>query len=249
MKFLHYTIALLCWLNAANVHADEVSVAVAANFLAPMKAIATEFEKDTRHHLLLSAASSGKFFVQIQNGAPFQVLLSADSEIPARLEQEGLAVAGSRFTYATGALVLWSVNPALVDIKGTVLSKNSFAKLAIADPKLAPYGKAAMETLTAMGRLDAVRGKFVSGENIGQTYQFVASGNADLGFVALSQVMKDGRIGSGSAWLVPESLYTPLRQDAVILTPGKHSEAARLFMNYLKGSKAREIMKSYGYRF
>ena len=249
MKFLHYTIALLYWLNAANVHADEVSVAVAANFLAPMKAIATEFEKDTRHHLLLSAASSGKLFVQIQNGAPFQVLLSADSEIPARLEQEGLAVAGSRFTYATGALVLWSVNPALVDSKGTVLSKNSFAKLAIADPKLAPYGKAAMETLTAMGRLDAVRGKFVSGENIGQTYQFVASGNADLGFVALSQVMKDGRIGSGSAWLVPESLHTPLRQDAVILTPGKHSEAARLFMNYLKGSKAREIMKSYGYRF
>jgi len=249
MKFLRCIIALLCWLNTVNVHADEVSVAVAANFLAPMKAIATEFEKDTRHHLLLSAGSSGKLYVQIQNGAPFQVFLSADSKIPARLEQEGLAVTGSRFTYATGALVLWSADPALVDAKGTVLSKNSFAKLAIADPKLAPYGKAAMEILTAMERLDAVRGKFVTGENIGQTYQFVASGNAELGFVALSQVMKDGRISSGSAWLIPESLYSPLRQDAVILTTGKHSNAAKSFMNYLKGSKAREIMKSCGYRF
>lgn len=249
MKILRYTIALFCGLNAASAHADEVSVAVAANFSAPMKTIAAEFEKDTGHHLLLSAGSSGKLYVQIKNGAPFQVFLSADPEIPARLEQEGLAVEGSRFTYATGALVLWSADPALVDAKAAVLSKNSFAKLAIADPKLAPYGKAAIETLTAMGRLDAVRRKFVTGENIGQTYQFVASGNAELGFVALSQVMKDGRIDSGSAWLAPESLYSPIRQDAVILTMGKHSEAAKLLMNYLKDSKARKIMKSYGYKF
>lgn len=236
-------------LNAVTAAADNISVAVAANFSAPMNAIAKEFSKDTGHQLLVSTGSSGKLYVQIKNGAPFEVLLSADSEIPARLEHEGLAVAGSRFTYATGALVLWSADPTLVDAQGQILRKNNFAKLAIADPKLAPYGKAALDALTALGQLDAVRSKFVTGENIAQTYQFVASGNAELGFVAMSQVMKDGQLNSGSAWVVPQKLHAPIRQDAVILNMGKNSTAVNLLMSYLKTDKAREIMKSFGYRF
>lgn len=236
-------------LNAVTAAADNISVAVAANFSAPMNAIAKEFSKDTGHQLLVSTGSSGKLYVQIKNGAPFEVLLSADSEIPARLEHEGLAVAGSRFTYATGALVLWSADPTLADAQGQILQKNNFAKLAIADPKLAPYGKAALDALTAFGQLDAVRSKFVTGENIAQTYQFVASGNAELGFVAMSQVMKDGQLNSGSAWVVPQKLHAPIRQDAVILNMGKNSTAVNLLMSYLKTDKAREIMKSFGYRF
>ena len=238
----------LLFLNPLHACAESVSVAVAANFSAPMNAIAQEFTRDTGHQLLISAGSSGKLYVQIQNGAPFEVFLSADTEIPARLEQEGLAVAGSRFTYATGALVLWSADPALIDPKGKILWSNGFAKLAVADPKLAPYGKAALDTLTAMGRLEAVKDKFVTGENIGQTYQFVATRNAELGFVALSQIMKDGQLISGSAWIVPQKLYPPIRQDAVILTTGRNNPAASALLAYLKSGKARTIMESYGYR-
>lgn len=227
--------------------ADEVQVAVAANFTAPMKTIAADFEKDTGHKAQLAFGSTGKFYAQIRNGAPFQVLLAADDETPARLGKEGAALAGSRFTYAIGTLVLWSARPGFVDDKGAVLAKGEFAHLALATPKLAPYGAAATETLNKLGLADKLQARIVQGENIGQTYQFVASGNAELGFVALSQVMKDGRITSGSAWVVPSNMHRPIRQDAAILASGKGNAAAEALMKYLKSPKALAVIKSYGY--
>ena len=234
-------------LFSMSAHAAEVSVAVAANFTAPMNAIVAEFAKDTGHQAKPAFGATGKFYAQIKNGAPFQMLLSADDETPARLVQEGLAEPGSRFTYAIGTLVLWSAQPGYVDAKGDVLKKNQFNKLALANPKLAPYGKAAVEVLTGMGLLDSITPKFVQGENIAQTWQFVSTGNAELGFVALSQVMKEGKIASGSAWIVPSKLHAPIRQDAVILSAGKGNAAAEALMKYLKGDKAKAIIKSYGY--
>ena len=227
--------------------ADEVQVAVAANFTAPMKAITADFEKDTGHKAQLAFGSTGKFYAQIKNGAPFQILLAADDETPARLEKEGAALAGSRFTYAIGTLVLWSARPGFVDDRGAVLAKGEFAHLALATPKLAPYGAAAMETLAKLGLADKLQAKIVQGENIGQTYQFAATGNAELGFVALSQVMKDGRIIGGSAWIVPAAMHQPIRQDAVILAGGKGNAAAEALMKYLRGAKATALIKSYGY--
>lgn len=229
--------------------ADQVSVAVAANFTAPMQKIAAEFEKDTGHKAQLSFGATGKFYAQIKNGAPFQALLAADDETPAKLEQEGLAVPGSRFTYAIGTLVLWSMQPGAVDARGEVLKKGGFNKLAIANPRLAPYGRAAVEVLTGLGLLDALTPKFVHGENIAQTWQFVGTGNAELGFVALSQVMQDGKIAKGSAWVVPARLHAPIRQDAVILATGKGNAAAEALMKYLKGAKVRAIIQDYGYEF
>ena len=234
---------------SAAAHAETVQIAVAANFTAPAKALAEVLAKTTGHEAKLSFGATGAFYTQIKNGAPFQVFLSADDETPAKLEQEGATAAGSRFTYAIGSLALWSADPQRVDAKGEVLRQGGYNKLAIANPKLAPYGKAAIETLTHLGLLDTVSSKFVQGENIGQTHQFVVSGNAELGFVALSQVIKDGQLTSGSAWIVPESMHSPIRQDAVILTSGKDNPAAAAFMQYLKGDKARAIIKAYGYRF
>jgi molybdate transport system substrate-binding protein len=232
---------------ASGQHPDEVQVAVAANFTAPAKLIAADFARDTGHKALLAFGATGKFYAQIKNGAPFQMRLSADDETPAKLVQEGLAESGSRFTYAIGTLVLWSAQPGVVDARGDVLKKSQFNKLALANPKLAPYGKAAVEMLTGMGLLDALTPKFIQGENIAQTWQFVSTGNAELGFVALSQVMKDGKIASGSAWNVPAKLHTPIRQDAVILSAGKSNAAAEALIKYLKGDKAKAIIKSYGY--
>jgi molybdate transport system substrate-binding protein len=240
-------VPMLALLLPLLAHADEVSVAVAANFTAPMKAIAADFEKDTGHKAQLAFGGTGKFYAQIRNGAPFQVLLAADDETPAKLEGEGLTASGTRFTYAIGKLVLWSAKPGYVDDKGEVLKKGEFNKLALANPKLAPYGLAAVETLTRLGLLGALQGKFVQGENIAQTYQFVSTGNAELGFVALSQVMKDDKVTAGSAWIVPASLHQPIRQDATILSLGKGNAAAEALMKYLKGDKAKAIIKSYGY--
>jgi molybdate transport system substrate-binding protein len=236
---------LLCCTGLAR--AASVNVAVAANFTAPMQKIAAEFEKDTGHKALLSFGATGKFYAQIRNGAPFQALLAADDETPAKLEQEGLAAPGTRFTYAVGTLVLWSAQPGVVDAKGEILKKGGFNKLAIANPRLAPYGRAAVEVLTGLGLLDALTPKFVQGENIAQTWQFVGTGNAELGFVALSQVMQDGSIAKGSAWVVPARLHAPIRQDAVILAAGKGNAAAEALMKYLKGAKARAIIQDYGY--
>lgn len=238
---------LLLLLLPLLARADEVQVAVAANFTAPMQRLAAEFEKDTGHQARLAFGASGKFYAQIRHGAPFQVLLSADDETPARLEREGLAQPGSRFTYAIGKLALWSAKPGYVDDKGEVLKRGEFNKLALANPKLAPYGAAAMEVLGKLGVLGAAQPKFVLGENIAQTWQFVGTGNAELGFVALSQILKDGRLASGSAWIVPASLYTPIRQDAVILANGRGNAAAEALLKYLKGDKARALIKAYGY--
>jgi molybdate transport system substrate-binding protein len=213
-----------------------------------MKAIVAEFEKLTGHKAQLSFGATGKFYAQIKNGAPFQVFLSADDETPAKLEQEGLAEAGSRFTYAVGTLALWSARPDFVDAKGEVLSRGAFAHLALANPKLAPYGAAAMETLEKLGLAASLRAKFVQGENIAQTHQFVVSGNAELGFVALSQVMKDGRIGAGSAWIVPAGMHRPIRQDAVILNPGRDKAAANALLRYLRGRRAQAIIRAHGYQ-
>ena len=250
----------LCWLVVslsaaflcANAKAEEVTVAVAANFTAPMQKIAQAFEQDTGHKAKLVFGSTGKFYAQIKNGAPFAVLLSADVETPARLEQEGAAVAGTRFTYAVGRLALWSKNPALVDNKGQVLlskntDKNSFKKLAIADPNLAPYGAAAIEVIERMGVIAKVRPKLVQGDSIGQAFQFVMTENAELGFVAYSQISTDGRITQGSAWVVPQNLYTPLRQDAALLSLGKDNAAALALIKYMRTDRAKTIIRTYGY--
>ena len=228
--------------------AAEVQAAVAANFAAPMKAIVAEFEQATGHKVHLSFGASGRFYAQIRNGAPFHVLLSADEDIPARLEREGLSVPASRFTYAVGTLVLWSARTDFVDARGAVLSRGAFAHLVVANPKLAPYGAAAMETLDKLGLAAALRSKLVFGENIAQAHQFVASGNAELGFVALSQVMKDGRIAGGSAWVVPASMHSPIRQDAVILARGRGNAAAAALLRFLHQAGAVAIIRSYGYR-
>lgn len=241
-------VAVISTLLAVPAMAAEVNVAVAANFTAPMKQIVAEFEKETGHKVVLSFGASGKFYAQIKNGAPFQLLLSADDEKPIQLVKEGLAVADSRFTYAIGTLVLWSAKPGFVDAKGEVLGKGHFNKIAIANPKLAPYGTAAIEVLTKQGLLATVTPKFVQGENISQTFQFVSTGNAELGFVALSQVMKNGKVASGSAWIVPGNLHSPIRQDAVLLSSGRDSAAAKALLTYLKSEKAKKIIRSYGYQ-
>jgi molybdate transport system substrate-binding protein len=230
---------------ALAARAGEVSVAVAANFTAPMQKITPLFQSDTGHKAVLVFGSTGKFYAQIRNGAPFDVLLAADDETPARLEKEGQG--SSRATYAIGQLVLWSKQPGLVDAQGAVLKSGQFDKLALADPKLAPYGAAAIETLTQLGLLEALRPKFVQGESIGQTYQFVASGNAALGFVALSQVQVDGKLREGSAWRVPAALHAPIRQDLILLNKGQTNPAAVALLQYLRGDKARAIIRAYGY--
>jgi molybdate transport system substrate-binding protein len=240
--------ALLLALSVANLaHADEVQIAVAANFTAPMKEIAAQFEQESGHKVLASFGSTGKFYSQIQNGAPFEILLAADDETPAKLEKEGAAVTGTRFTYAIGKLVLWSAQPGLVDDKGDVLKKGSFPHLSIANPKLAPYGAAAVEVLQKLNLYSSLEAKFVQGENIAQTHQFVVSGAAPLGFVAMSQVYEGGKLKSGSAWVVPAGMYVPLRQDALVLARGKGKGAVEAFLKYLKGDKAKAVIRSYGY--
>ncbi len=238
--------ALLCLTGAA--HADEIKVAVAANFAAPMQRIAARFEQDSGHKLLVSVGSTGKFYAQIVNGAPFDILLAADHETPSRLAREGLGRQESQFTYAIGKLVLWSPKSAMVDPQAQVLRQGRFDKLALADPRLAPYGAAAIQTLTRLGLLESLRPSLVTAENIGQAYQFVASGNASLGFVAFSQIIKDGK-PAGSWWEVPADLYDPIRQDAIILKPGLAKPAVAQFAQYLRSEAARSTIRAFGYSF
>jgi molybdate transport system substrate-binding protein len=235
--------ALFAFAAASPASADEAQVAVAANFTAPAKQIAAAFAAATGHKAILSFGSSGQFYTQIAHGAPFEVFLSADAERPAKAEQEGLAVRGSRFTYAVGALVLYSKTPGLAG--PGALKAGRFQKLAIADPKAAPYGEAAVETLKSLGLYDQVRPKLVTGSSITQAYQFVATGAAELGFVALSQVVAEK---GGSRWLVPEKNHAPIAQQAVLLNTGRDSAAARAFLAFLKGPEAAVIIKRYGYR-
>lgn len=245
MKRLAGLLATL--LTTAGAHAGEVQVAVAANFTAPMQKIAGAFAQDTGHKAVLAFGATGKFYAQITNGAPFEVLLAADDDTPAKLEAEKQAVPGTRFTYATGKLVLWSAREGYVDSQGKVLQDGHFAHLSIANPKAAPYGAAAVETLTRLNLYQRLQPRIVQGENISQAHQFVSTGNAELGFVALSQVSRDGRFTSGSGWIVPESMHSPIRQDAVILLKGAANPAARALVDYLKSDKAKAIIRAYGY--
>jgi molybdate transport system substrate-binding protein len=243
--FTALAVAVATLLMAGPALAAEVKVAVAANFIEPAREIAARFKARTGHDATLSFGSSGQFYTQIANGAPFGVFLSADRERPEKAEAEGLAVAGSRFTYATGRLVLYSKTPRLVDGRGAVLKSGRFQKLAIADPKVAPYGEAAIETLRRLGALSAVQPKLVQGTSIAQAYQFVDTGAAELGFVALSQVVG---VRGGSRWIVPEADHTPIEQQAVLLKIGADDAAANAFMAFLKSGEAKAIIRKYGYQ-
>ncbi len=242
---MRLTALVLAAFACSVVHAGQAHVAVASNFTAPMKQLATQFEQTSGHTLVLSSGATGKFYAQIKHGAPFDVLLAADDDTPARLLREGDAVQSQ--AYAIGRLALWSDRPGFIAGNDTVLRQNRFQRLAIANPKLAPYGAAAIEVLANLKLTDSVQSKFVIGENIAQTYQFVASGNAELGFVALSQVMLDGKLSSGSVWQVPASLHSPIRQDAALLKRGEHNAAARALLDFLNTPAALAIIRSYGY--
>lgn len=232
---------------AGTLHAAEARVAVAANFAEPIKAVAAVLEKTTGHTLQITVGATGRLYAQIRNGAPFDVLLSADTRTPAQLETDGLAQPGSRFTYAIGKLVLWSADPARVDAQGAVLKSDGFHKLAIANPKTAPYGAASVEAMDKLGLTAALTPKLVQGESIGQTYSFVHTGNAELGFVAMSQVLEGGRLKGGSMWVVPQNLYAPIQQDAVLLRRGANNEAAAALMQMLKSPHIKPLIRSYGY--
>ena len=233
---------------APAAHADEVQVAVAANFSAPAQKIAAAFEHDTGNTVKLSFGATGKFYAQIEAGAPFDVLVAADQATPEKLVAEGKGLADTHKTYAIGKLVLWSADPALVDANGAVLKSDKWKHLSVADAKLAPYGQAAKQALAALKLTDAVQPRIVTAENIGQAHQFVATGNAELGFVALGQVQPpDGSKAPGSMWIVPDNLYTPLKQDVVVIAATKARAAATAFAAYLGGDKAHEIAKAYGY--
>lgn len=227
--------------------ADEVKVAVAANFTDVTQKLAPLFEQQTGHTLRASFGSSGKLYAQIEHGAPFAVFLSADAERPARAEAAGLAVTGSRFTYAYGKVVLWSATPGRVDDQGAVLKEGKFARLAIANPKTAPYGAAAEQVMAKLGVLMALKPKLVQGDSIAQTMQFALSGNAELGFVALSQVQGLAPEQAGSRWVVPQDLYEPIAQQAVLLQKGADSVAARAFLQFLRSAAAKTVIQRYGY--
>ena len=244
---LHRLLALTAALAFTTLaRADVVQVAVAANFTAPARALAEVFARTTGHEARLSFGATGAFYTQIKNGAPFDVLLAADNERPARLEKEGDTVPGSRFTYATGQLVLWSAKPGLVDDEGAVLKHGQFGKIAIANPKNAPYGAAAVEAMEKLGLAATLQPKLVTGESIGQTFNFIATGNAELGFVALAQVLEGGKLKSGSMWVVPAQYHAPIIQDAVILNRAASNPAAKAWMELLKTPQSKELIRSYG---
>ena len=249
MNSLHITIATLSLIVSTLTSATEVKVAVAANFAQTIKEISTVFEKDTGHKLAITQGSTGKLYAQISQGAPFEVFLSADDETPEKLVTEGKAITGTRFTYAIGRLALWSPKPDLVDEGGQVLKTDKFRFLAIANARVAPYGRAAVQVMQKLGVLASIEPRVVQGESITQTFQFVSTGNAQLGFVALSQITENGKIKSGSAWIVPENMHEQLRQDAVLLNPGKDSAAASALLNFLKSDKAKKIIAAHGYQF
>lgn len=232
---------------AVCARADTVQVAVAANFAAPMQQIAAGFRQASGHEVVIVSGATGKFAAQIANGAPFQVLLAADDETPRKLEASGHVVPGTRFTYAIGRLALYSAQPGVVDDQGAVLRAGRFQRLAIANPRVAPYGAAAMEALEGLGLRPAVESKLVMGESIGQAFQFVATGNAELGLVALSQVAVPGKPAPGSWWVLPQRLHAPIRQDAALLKPGEGSAAARALLDHLRSEPVRAVIRSWGY--
>ena len=231
-------------LAAGQSIAEEIQVAVASNFSVAITTLSERFEADTGHKVSLISGSTGKHYAQIKNGAPFDAFFAADIKRPELLEQEGVALPGSRITYAIGKLILWSPMAGYVDSDGRVLKQGTFRHLAIANPKLAPYGKAAREVLQAHGVWGVLKAKIVRGENIGQAFQFVRSGNAELGLVAWSQVKQPGHPMTGSWWEVPQALYTPIAQQAVLL---KENTVARAFLSFMKNEKSRALIRSFGY--
>lgn len=237
-------LAALLFTVTIPAFAAETHIAVAANFTEPAREIAAGFEKATGHKAVLAFGASGAFYTQISHGAPFDILLSADAERPARIEQDGLAVHGTRFTYAVGQLALYSATPNLVDPRGAVLKRGGFDKVAIADPATAPYGAAAIETMRKLGIYDVLKPRIVTGSSIAQAYQFVSTGAAQIGFVALSQVIG---VPGGSRWIVPARLHGPIDQQAVLLKTGEDNPAARAFLEYLKSRPALAIIRRYGY--
>lgn len=234
-------------LTAAFAQADTVHVAVAANFTAPAKALAEIFARTTGHEAKLSFGATGAFYTQIKNGAPYDVFLAADDARPARLEKEGETVPGSRFTYAIGQLVLWSAKADFVDGQGAVLKAGKFNKLAIANPKLAPYGAAAVQTMEKLGLTAVLQPTLVTGESIGQTYSFIATGNAELGFVAMAQVLEGGKLKNGSMWVVPATHHAPIVQDAVVLKRAADNPAAKAWVELLRSPNTRDFIRSFGY--
>ena len=245
--FLRLPIWLMCVAGPSIALSAEAHVAVAANFAEPIKAIAAVLEKTTGHQLHITLGATGKLYAQIKNDAPFDVLLAANTQTPDQLQKDSLVQAGSRFTYATGKLALWSADAALVDAQGEVLKRGAFRKLAYASPKVAPYGEAAVQVMQSLGLSAALAPKLVQGESIGQTYNFVHTGNAELGFVALSQVLQGAKLKSGSVWIVPQTFYTPIRQDAVVLMRGAANPAAQALMLLLKSPDIQHLIQSYGY--
>jgi molybdate transport system substrate-binding protein len=250
MKLGFRALALAAWslLAGMSAHADEALVAVAANFAGAVEAIGGEFAKDTGHTIQVTTGATGKLYAQIGEGAPFAILLSADAKTPAKLEEEGKAVAGTRFTYAVGKLSLWSADSGRIgaDPKAALTASDTL-HVAIANPDLAPYGVAAREALTALGLWETIQPKIVMGENIGQTFSMVDSGAAQMGFVATSAVQAPGKEPKGSRYDVPQALFKPIRQDAVLLKAGEGNAAAIAFLDYLKGDKAKGIIASFGY--
>lgn len=244
LRGFSFLTVLFCALAGTPAHADETTIAVAGNFTRPAQAIAVQFEAETGHHVVLAFGSTGKHYAQISNGAPFEAFLAADAQRPRLLEEAGLAVAGTRFNYAVGKIVLWSPDEDLVDPDGAVLASDKFRHLAIANPRLAPYGEAAQQVLQSQGLWDKLAGRIVRGENIGQAFQFVQSGNAELGFVAASQLMgEQGRL-PGSWWEPPQDSYTPITQQAILL---REDPVAREFLDYLRSAAARKIITCFGY--
>lgn len=240
-------VLLLCGLMSSQVRAGEVNVAVTADFAAPMQQIVPLFQKESGHTVKFSLGASGKLYAQIKKGAPFDVFLSADEELPKQLLQDGLAVGGSRFIYATGRLVLWSAQPGFVDEKGAVLNKGNFSTLAMPNPRTSPYGVAVKETLTKLIMWNSMQGKLDRRDDVAVAYQLAATERADLAFIALSQVMHDGKVTSGSWWLVPPELHNPIRQSAVLLSGAQNPAAAKAFLTFLKSDKARKVMREFGY--
>ncbi len=246
-RFFRSIIVAWLILLAPTTWAATTLVAVAANFSKPMTEIAAQFKKATGHSAKLSFGSSGKFVSQLENGGPFEVFMSADEKGPRKLEESGLAAPNSQFTYALGKLVLWSATPGYVDDQGNILTTGGFKHLALADPKLAPYGAAAVEVLKKMELFKKLQPLFVQGENIAQTYQFVSTANAELGFVALSQVIEKGKIANGSGWIIPGNYYAPIRQSVVLMKKGTENPAAQALLRYLKSAPVLAIIAKYGY--
>lgn len=240
-------ISSILLLSSSFSFADEISVAVAGNFFKPLKVLAAQFESQTGHNVLLSVGATGKLYAQICNGAPFELFLAADQKRPAKLVEQHLAVKETQFTYGKGKLVLWSKDPALIDTQGLRLNALDLRNLAIANPKIAPYGEQAVQVLKNLGIYQQLDAKLVQGQSIGQAFQYVSSGNVQQGILALSQVTHDGKLTAGSAWIIPSKLYQAIKQDAVLLNKGKDNPAAREFLDYLKTPAAVQIIRSFGY--